>query len=92
MSDILVDYTSFLAVILNLSFVFSETGQNMVKRCIGTPQRAKSGPSDVFRASFGPLYCDGLRDTPMEISPMLTVLYNIVGSTIEESGKMIHSI
>ncbi len=55
--------TLFLKTIPNLCFVRSETGRNMVKRCIGTPRRAKTGPSDVFRAK-GPLYREGLSQPP----------------------------
>ncbi len=35
-------------VILNLSLVCSEMGWNIVKRCIGTPWRAKTGPLQTY--------------------------------------------
>ncbi len=42
------NYTLFLMAITNVCFVCSEKGQNIVKRCIGTPQRAKTSPTDIL--------------------------------------------
>ncbi len=52
MYDFLVK-NAFFMVILNLSFVYSKTGWNMVKRCFETPWRTKTGPTGIFIVRFG---------------------------------------
>ncbi len=48
-------------VILNLCCICSETGQNLLKWCIRSSQKAKNGLADILRARFGPINWNELR-------------------------------